>query len=885
MKGNGSFGEWIIDSEGLPAYDYKCNQFHDPIAKSATTYGYSIDHFHQIGNDRILATAHNGGYIQLLESSRGFQWLTLSDSKKGKLGGGIALFQLEDSNVIYNDLFDIKNSEKNLISKRVFGMGYFQKMMVIDKISIEHNICAPFSDDPVLISEIKLINQSDKIRRVKVVDFWDIYLYHILKSLVVTHKNRKLFGKNKMLNLIGRILKNLQKITKTDTDGARNKFNKRFSFSGIIDKHKKEIVLTPEYKKSPSVLISKSAKHNYFPDSLFISMIHGEPMTFYLEKAQLVKKQEFNIQWENVEKVRNIKNPCLGIGSQIELKKGESQTIVTIFGYSSKENIDSLIEKYKKITSEQSILSWNAKHWQISNVRLECKKDPWLARETMWHSYYTRSACYFDKYSNLHKFPQGSIYLFGHGLDGAIRDYMFFLYSIIFINPKLAKEHLSYSISLMSPNGMLPYSVYGFGKIYNKMVHSRPSDLYLFLLWGIIEYLFITRDFEFLNQKIPFYPRSLDKGSTVLERISLAISYLLSEMVGFGEHGLIKCNDGDWSDGISLMVKNRKSFKKYGESNFNSTFALYLIPKILPLLEKYNLPLAKTCKEKLNGLMSSVNKTWNGKWFYRGYDGKSNPIGDKNLYLEHHTWLLISEMLDKEKALTLISEIHQKLDKPSPIGQYISYPPQKTKYNILPKGWDVNGGIWHAINSLLTWAYSKYDIEKAYNSLIKNSLQRRASIYPNVWYGIWSGPDSYISDYAENAGQAFYHILTPMRDFPLMNLNLHTCFLLSVIKMVGFEANYNSISIDPKMGNQPFSFSSSLFSINSEVNQLSIDYNPLNNKKYTLEISKPNWWNEDSKILLNNQDVRSYNEIVQIEKNKILIIINKNVKKVNILLK
>lgn len=95
MNGNGNFGNWILDECGLPAYNYTCNQFIEEIAKYNTTYGFSIDHFHQIGNDRITATAHNGGYIQVLEASRGFQWLTYHSKKKKKIWGRSRSFSIK----------------------------------------------------------------------------------------------------------------------------------------------------------------------------------------------------------------------------------------------------------------------------------------------------------------------------------------------------------------------------------------------------------------------------------------------------------------------------------------------------------------------------------------------------------------------------------------------------------------------------------------------------------------------------------------------------------------------------------------------------------------------------------------------------------------------
>ena len=891
--GNGNFGEWIEDNYGLPAYNYTCNQLISPIAKTPTTYGYSIDHFHQIGNDRITATAHNGGYIQVLESSRGFQWLTYREEKKKKIGGGIAFFSKEDSRELWSDLYDDENSNRKYNYKRIFGIGYFQKKFQKKNLEITHNICTPFSDDPVLISEIIISNNSEHelIKNIKIVDLWDIYLHHILRSLVVTAKNRKKFGKSKILNFIGKLIKISQKLTRTDTDGSRQKFDSKFNFNCSYHSDSQSIYLTPNYKKNPPNKPDEPSKHNYYPKSIFLSMIEGKATKIIWNSKSIINKNN-NIKflWEKSEilepiELKNIKNPCLGIGTEIDLEPKEVHKTTIIFGYSKKEHIPDLIEKYREITSEASILKWNAENWKHSLIELNCEKDLWLTRETKWHSYYTRSSCFFDEYFGLHKFPQGSVYLFGHGLDGAIRDYMLFLYSIIFIDPQLAKEYLTYAISFMRPDGKLPYSIYGFAKTFTQSVHAKPSDLYIFLIWGILEYIYTTRDFTFLQEKIPFYSRDTKKESTVLEKLYIAFDYLFSDKVGIGEHGLIKCNDGDWSDSISLMVKDRKKFIRYGESNFNSAFTLYIIPKAIPLFEKYNNDLANLSKEKYDKLKLAVMKSWNGKWFYRGWDGNGNPIGDNNIYLEHHNWLLISKILEKEQAYILIDAIYNNLDKPSPIGQFISFPPEKTPHKILPKGWDVNGGVWHAMNSLLTWGYSQYDKEKAYNSLKKNSLTLRAEAYPDTWYGIWSGPDAYIADYAENAGEAFYHLLTPMCDFPLMNLNVHACYLLSVIKISGIEADYNSLTIHPKLDNINFQFKSPLISLESSSHLFKIELNLKYTKDLKLKIIKPKWWKEESVVLFNEQDITKDLDHIMIDDSYISVNVKEDLKKINIVLK
>jgi len=857
MIGNGYFGEWVTDEHGLPAYNYKCNHLTDPIAKTKTSYGFSTDHFHQLGNDRIMATAHNGGYVQFLDGSRGFKWLTYQDSRQGKLGGGIGLYYFENEKICSSDLYRLENLSKYTKFERIFGMGYFKKEFNFNGIDIQHSICTPFSDDPVVLSEFLISTDSDKLvsNRIRLIDLWDINIHPLLKSLIVTWRNRKNFGTSKLLNLVGRLLKLLLKMFRRDTESARRRFTRKFKYTISSNSELKTIILTPRYKKKPPLAKNEPSKYDYYPKSLFLTMLNQIDVKFFINKRNLFKGNDISINWDSRIELNKIKkrNLCLGIGISLKLKNSRINKITTLFGYEELDKIEGLIKKYKQIVANQSILEWSAHQWQNSLVCLNIKEEPQLSRETIWHSYYTRSALFYDEYYQKHRLYQGSVYLFGHGVDGSIRDFILYSNSLILINPSIAREFLLFNLSLIFSDGKLPYSLYGYGKLSSVFVHSKPSDLYLFLLWGIEQYLSLTRDFEFLEEKLPFYDKPQGIKTSVSEKVKLLIDYLFSEKVGFGEHGLIKCNDGDWSDGISLMVRNRRKFIKNGESSFNSTFALYIIPRVLDLMKDSNEPFVKSCLDKLDLLKQAVLKSYNGKWFFRGWDGQGNPIGDRSLYLEHHAWLLISKILDSESAFNLIDQIYNILDVPSSIGQYISYPPQKTYLNILPKGWDVNGGIWHAMNALLTWGYSKYDKKKAFNSIIKNSLAKRAEIYPGMWYGIWSAPDSYIADYSENAGQAFYHFATPMCDFPIMNMNAHASYLLSIIKIAGIEADFSGLIIDPNILHQRFSFGSPLISLELDLEQLILRYNITAELDYKIKIKKPKWWNEHSKIYLNNR--------------------------------
>ncbi|MHA1311917.1 MAG: hypothetical protein ACTSQO_13465 [Candidatus Helarchaeota archaeon] len=116
------------------------------------------------------------------------------------------------------------------------------------------------------------------------------------------------------------------------------------------------------------------------------------------------------------------------------------------------------------------------------------------------------------------------------------------------------------------------------------------------------------------------------------------------------------------------------------------------------------------------------------------------------------------------------------------------------------------------MNFLLTWAYSYYDPDKAIHSVIKNSMTNKASVYPEIWYGIWSGLDSYNACYSKYPSETFNHPITPQLDFPIMNMNLHANFLSSILKLTGIEAEYECLYIIPKF-DKNFLLTTNLISI------------------------------------------------------------------------
>ncbi len=864
------FGYWDSDSEGLPIYHYEADQYTLPSAKTFTTYGYSIDHFHQIGNSEWMATVHNDGRVQLMNNGYGFLWLTAFNPRYPQKNAGIcSILDADSHHRILSDHIDkqILNTS-NVNVKRIFGTYYFRKILENDSILLDHQISMPPIPIPAVESKIFIKNLLSENKSYIIQDSWPVNAEFIAKSSIVMLGNRKRFGKPAFLNIMGNLIKYIQKILKMDTISERNKWKSKVKYcltknisiaiSGRTLNNISEIELS--YKPGKVPKNSDSTTPQPFPPvlkSLFII-----PIT-----------QDANFADPPSQKRAKSKNQNFDFNTQykVDLGANESYQLKTLIIYCERKELDSILNRYLSITHENWGRLWNAKY-----LKVDIPGRGWLLRESIWHSAYTIGSIFKEQYFGFHKIPQGSIYAFGHGFDGSIRDYSFYLPGLVHLDKHLSREFLLYIFSLMREDGSLLYGTFGYS-LRIPFVHSKASDLYLFLLWAFTEYLYLTHDYSILSYEIPYYPEpptSSRKHGTILQRIEKIFDYLLSDAVGIGIHGAIKINDGDWSDGITFLARNRTKFMKEGESIFNTTLALYVIPSLMPFLNQYLPRIALKMKELLPTLENSVENAWNGRWFYRAYDGKRPPIGDKELFLEHHVWLLLANCLQDNKNRILIENIKENLENPMPFGQNLLHPPLKSVLNIFPKGWDVNGGIWYCINFLLSMGYSQRDPMHAIESLYRNSVSNRLRTHPHIWYGQWTGPDSFNAHYAERPGEAFYHPPTAMCDFPALNNNLHAGFLTCVSYIFGFRASPDSLILD--LNNKPFyNFSTPQYSVSYMKGGLELHIK----KEYISENFKISIKKPDCISKFNLSTPKNENIEIELTENLLLLTLKHDLKK------
>lgn len=83
-------------------------------------------------------------------------------------------------------------------------------------------------------------------------------------------------------------------------------------------------------------------------------------------------------------------------------------------------------------------------------------------------------------------------------------------------------------------------------------------------------------------------------------------------------------------------------------------------------------------------------------------------------------------------------------------------------------------GVWPVANAWTTEAYAQRDAAAGWDSFTRNTLFTHAAEYAGLWYGIWTGPDSFFGPDAERPGEADAHLATALTDYPALNTHIHT---------------------------------------------------------------------------------------------------------------
>jgi hypothetical protein len=316
----------------------------------------------------------------------------------------------------------------------------------------------------------------------------------------------------------------------------------------------------------------------------------------------------------------------------------------------------------------------------------------------------------------------------------------------------------------------------------------------------------------------------------------------------------MRLSNGDWNDEVVVMRGSSSSFegiRQVGESVLNAAMASYVLDYYARMLAFVGeTKAAGESRAKATAQREAVRACWQGKWFRRAWLGPQlGWLGDDHLWLEPQPWSIIGGAATPEQRNTLVTSLNELVRDPSPIGAMVQSKGDSTMRS--PIGCLTNGGIWPSINGTLIWALALENGALAWDEWKKNSLAVHAEKYPEVWYGTWSGPDTYNSVLSKHPGQTMFVENSPddhspqaewgmnWTDFPVMNLHPHAWPLYSSAKLLGLEFHESGLSFNPTLTLAEYEFTSPLVGFKKSKDGYSGWYGPSVSGRWEIVLKFP----------------------------------------------
>ncbi len=819
-KGSGSFGRWGLDEAGLPIYEYMIDQAADDSAVWFTTETLSDPsleprtHWAAFGNHRINATFSNDGVIEVVTQDRGVEYLNKLDDDRAWFGGGFSY--IDDGEETFSTSY--RDRPEHADTRRVFGMGYAEAATAYRDIVVVHRTYAPWGDAPYLIDEVSVENVGETAKTLSHYEVFDVARRPIDINWAVS-------------GAVGSIPAGVR----ATRDATNANFDETVSYEPTMQR----LAVRRSHAAGFEALAEdEPAARNDYPPDPFLQALLGEVSDTFSDKAAFFGDAGRAQPAAVAERAPGdgtaggSRGPTSGDGqphmlalkSELTLAAGERQRLRFAYGYAPMGEAFQVDPKFSD-TSVDGLSEYRAALRERA-FSFACEDEPALTRELAWHAYSMQASVGQRDYFEGPVVPQGSAYLYLHGADGAARDLGLFALPLTYFDPELARAELElYMRVQFAEDGRFSYSFQGHGMLDDAGVHHAPSDLDLFFLWALGEYVGATGDTAFLDATVPFWPKEAWPDATVMDHVTASVRHLF-DVVSTGEHGLVRVGTGDWSDGIVFEAPLDKHdfVAENGESVPNTQMAIAVLPRAAAMIEGHDPALAAEIRGRVQAYRSALPTAWGGDFFGRAYFGDGVLVRGGEIDLEAQVWSLIGDSFASSNDRdTTLEAILATLDTPSPAGA------------TLREG----GQVWPAISALLTEGYAVTQPELAWSHFKRNTLLGHAEAYPDTWFGIWDAPDGMNGPTGDRPGGTWFSVVTPMTDYPVQNNNAHAMPLYAALRMAGLRATGRGLVVAPKIPDHDFALKTTLVDVQRSETALRVRYTPRGPAARLVEISPP----------------------------------------------
>ncbi len=367
------------------------------------------------------------------------------------------------------------------------------------------------------------------------------------------------------------------------------------------------------------------------------------------------------------------------------------------------------------------------------------ERNPVFRTEMPWHAYVLEAMATYNAYFGETFVPQGTIYAYEDGENISNRDNLQALLPLCYTNPALAKSSLRHVLQQTTRQGEIKRGASGFGYMPPSIYKESDPQIYMFMAVG--EYLRVTKDHAFLDERVAFYPVEDKRTETVLNVLQRHFIYLRDE-VGLGEHGLIRILNSDWSDSF---------FHKYSpnvtagsaESHLNSAMALAVLPVFIAGLQAAERADTQPFVAALTRFHDALHAAYFADLGDRRYSARAYLNDGKPSYgldvvcLEPQGFLLQIPDLAKTRKAAIYDVVKARTFTPEKVGFRIR---ERPIFGTSGAGED--GGFWFALEGQMVLGVMSFDKREAERLLETLSFHNFAEQYPDYVLGRWTHSDS-----------------------------------------------------------------------------------------------------------------------------------------------
>lgn len=471
---------------------------------------------------------------------------------------------------------------------------------------------------------------------------------------------------------------------------------------------------------------------------------------------------------------------------ELELKPGESETLILILGYIenaenekweskgviNKTKAHKLVGRFDTPEKVNRALDELKSMWdsllrnfsvESGDARLDRMVNIWNQYQCMITFCFSRSASFFE--SGIGR---------GMGFRDSNQDLIGFVHQI----PERARQRIIDIASTQFPDGGCYHQYQPLTKRGNNDIGGGFNDDPMWLVFGTTAYIKETGDMTILDEPVPF---DNVPGSEVslMEHLKVSFDHVVNNL---GPHGLPLIGRADWNDCLNLNCFSNDPNESFQTTENKSEGSKAESLMIAGQFVVYGRDYAELCRlrgdiaeaERAEKEVEKVEKAvktsgWDGEWYLRAFDYFGNPVGshenkEGQIFIESQGWCSMAGLgADEGMVEKALDSVKERLDCEHGIvlnnPAFTEYVVNYGEISTYPAGYKENAGIfahnnpWIIIGETVigrgdnAWEYYK----KICPAYVEEKDQSLHKVEPYVYSQMTAGKDAYRPGEAKNS--------------------------------------------------------------------------------------------------------------------------------------